>query len=403
MRKITISIAVFVTSLLTVAGGARCAGQDSANTHWRQSSDPAPLYRISFKPGDPVPGIGAMPAIRLPFECTGDGTVYITMVQALGTGPKPANLSPYSPSLLLTSVSLSHEAHSFPLDQVPDLYDLHEIGDYVSESKVVFLVRATRENKQTPQSVAAADGTKSEAPRNITEHHFYIIMFDRDGSYQKTIEIDAGFHLNQLALFSTGNFLAQGYEEADHIPKLAMLKDDGTLLKWIEFPKGDAPESALGTKDASGKGAAVYIAPVQFIGQGHFIYLVQNKTKFPLLEINEAGAVREIKPHLPEGVQINMLVPSDENLYARMNEIQDGSIYELNLQDGAILRRFQVENNGSSADVACIHDGKFLSFEHGEGKLVPLVGTAEPSADAVSPDQPKRNTAPSPSSKANSQ
>jgi hypothetical protein len=86
-----------------------------------------------------------------------------------------------------------------------------------------------------------------------------------------------------------------------------------------------------------------------------------------------------------------------------MNEIQDGSIYELNTQDGAILRRFQLENNGSGADVACIHDGKFLSFEHGEGKLVPLVGTAEPSADAVSPDQPKRNTAPSPSSKANSQ
>jgi hypothetical protein len=38
------------------------------------------------------------------------------------------------------------------------------------------------------------------------------------------------------------------------------------------------------------------------------------------------------------------------------------------------LRRFETDN---AAGIACAHDGKFLSFDHGDGKLVPLVGTAE--------------------------
>jgi hypothetical protein len=344
-----------------------------------------------------------MPAIRLPLECASDGTLFTSMVQALGTGSPPRNLSPYSPSLLLTSISPSREAHSFPLDQVPDLYDLQDLGDYASESKVIFLVKAARENKQAQQGSDTPGVSGSGVTKNTAEHHFYIVLFDRQGNYQKTVQIEAGFRVNRLGLFPSGMFLANGYDETDHAPKLAILKDDGTLLKFLEIPKGDAPESALGTKDASGKGPAVYVAPVQFAGQGHFIYVIQNKTKFPLLEVNEAGAIRAVEPRLPEGMQISRLVPSDENLYARVNEIRDGSIYELNAQDGAVLRRFQVANNESGADVACVHDGKFLSFEHSDGKLVPLIGTAEPAADAAPNDPLKRNATGSTSSKPDSQ
>jgi hypothetical protein len=46
--------------------------------------------------------------------------------------------------------------------------------------------------------------------------------------------------------------------------------------------------------------------------------------------VNQAGAIRVIKPKLPEGVPIDVLVPSDENLYARVNPARNGSIYELN-------------------------------------------------------------------------
>lgn len=339
-----------------------------------RETEPSALYQIDFQPGDPIPGIGAMPAVRLPLECTEDGTMFISMVQPLGNGAPPRNLAPYSVSLLLTSISRSGEAHSFPLDQVPDLYDIVQISDYVSDSKVIFLLSAAHGSKQAP---AIAGGNDVKTP---VERSFYAVMFDRQGNYEKTVEVDSTLHVSLLGLFPSGTFLVYGADRTDHTPKLAMLKDDGTILKFLEVPKDGAPESAIGPKNLGGKGPAVYFAPAQFAGQGPIIYLLQNRTSFPLLEIDEAGAIRVIKPKLLPGTQIETLVPSDRNLYIRMKDVRDGAIYELNPQDGSILRRFRVGKNESGADVACVHEGKFLSFEHSGQRLVPLTGSAEPAA-----------------------
>lgn len=85
-----------------------------------------------------------------------------------------------------------------------------------------------------------------------------------------------------------------------------------------------------------------------------------------------------IKPELPRGAQINMLTPSEQNLYAIVGEVRDSSTYELD-PGGAVLRQIIQANDDSAAGiVACVHDQKFLSFKHEDGKLIPLVGTAEP-------------------------
>jgi hypothetical protein len=181
-------------------------------------------------------------------------------------------------------------------------------------------------------------------------------------------------------MFPSGAFLAFGYDQKDHSPKLAMLKDDGTLMRPLEIGKGEAPESLFGTKDGSGNGPAVYITPSQLVPEGHSILVVQNKTTFPLVEVSEAGEIRAIHPALPKEMQIEGVIASDQNLYARVNPASDSSIYELNAHDGTVLRRLGLADGRAGSSVACVHDGKFLSFEHGEGKLIPLVGTAEPAA-----------------------
>jgi hypothetical protein len=176
-------------------------------------SDP-PSYSISFQQGDAVPGIGAVSAMRLPFECTNDGTVFITMLQPL-VGAPPQTPAQISSSLLLISVPRAREAHSFPLNKVPDLYDISEIGHYVYESKVVFLLRAATSLSEPPEKA---------------EHYVYIAIFDRDGNYQKKIEVEDNFQIYKIGLFPSGNYLAYGFDKQDHSPKLAMLEDDGTLL-----------------------------------------------------------------------------------------------------------------------------------------------------------------------------
>lgn len=334
------------------------------------------LEAISFHEKDAVAGVDASPAIKLPFQCTGDGTVFITMVP-LGGHVEPPLYNP--PPLLLTSVSLSGRVNTFPLDQVTEqLYNVREIDHYASDSVVVFLVQASSENKPTSQTYKKPDGTEAEFSKNTAERHFYIITFDRDGRYKRTAEIeDIAFQIQRIGIFPSGSFLAFGYDNQDHSPKLSMLKDDGGLMRTLHLRKGVVPGSVLGTKENSGKGAAVYIAPSQFVPHDHSIVIVQNKTDFPILEVSEGGAIRVMRPKLPPGTQIEGLIESDQNLYARVNPTKDGSIFELNPRNGAVLRRFELNDDRSPAAVSCVHEGKFLAFEHGEGRLVPLVGEAE--------------------------
>src|ERR1700685_429714 len=348
---------------LSVAAGGQVGPGEKATEPQRAV---APLFRISFQRGEAVQGLSASPVIIPPFQCTSDGTVFITMLRP-----------PDFHAQILTSVSTSREARAFELSQVPELFDLSEVSHDASDSGVVFLVRATRKDDQTKQGFVTSDGTTGEFSRNAAEHHLFIVSFDRAGKYTKTVQADDSFRILRLAAFPSGMLLAYGYAEEDGSPRLALLKDDGTLLKYIQIPDRAAPQAAL-EKDAKVKSAARFIAPVQEGGRGSLIYVAQNKTSFPILEVSEAGSARPIGPRLPEGIQIKMLIASDGAPYARVGETSKGSIYELSSEDGAVIRRFEVVNDESGADIACIHDGKFLSFEHGSGTLIPLVGTPEP-------------------------
>jgi hypothetical protein len=350
----------------------------SAQTQIRSKAAPnssdAPLYRISFDRKDPVAGIDAPPLLKLPFDCTTDGTAFVTMLPTGGL-MQPPLLTP--PPLLLVSVPLSGQAHTFPIDQpTQQLYNVREIDHYASESTVIFLVQGSDENKPVNRTYTKPDGTPAEYSDNSAERRLYLLWFDRDGNYKKTAKLDIGFRPLHIGVFPSGTILTFGYDEKDQSPKLALLREDGTFLRFLEVRKGDAPESMFG-KDGSGKGPAAYIAPAEFVPFGHSIVLVQNKSDFPLLQIDEGGNIRAVRPRLPKGVKVEGLIASDQNLYLRVSPTDEGSIYEIT-PGGSVLRRFELVEGHSAGGVACVHDGKFLSFDNGEGKLVPLIGKAEP-------------------------
>jgi len=367
------TIARFIIPLLIAisASGQKPAEQRTAV---QSASSVAPLYSISFERREPVAGVAASPAIALPFQCTSDGTVFVDiMLQSLPNS---------FPVEQLVSIPSSGEAHEFRLDQLTDLYDVLRKGYYASESNVAFLVIAASEDKQGKEAYITSDGTKHEVTRNLADRHDYIVIFDRQGNYKKKLQMDDAFSVQRVGVFPSGTFLAMGFDKQDRSPRLALLQDDAKFLRFVEIPKkGDAPETMFEMKDSAGKGVAVYIAPSRLVPHGVSILIVQSKTEFPLLEVNEAGMIRAIHPKLPEGTQIDTPIASDQNLYALVDPKDDGDIYELNAQDGAVIRRFALPD-GPGSPVACVHDGKFLSFEHGEGKLVPLIGTADPAASA---------------------
>jgi hypothetical protein len=336
------------------------------------------MYRITFIQGEPITGVSDSRKVAMPYECTSDGTAFVNIVL------QPSIYSP--PVEVLVAIPPSGQAHDFRLDQVTGLYDIMQKGHYASESGVVFLVIAAPEDKQAKETFQTADGENHEVTRNIADHHDYLVIFDREGNYKRKVQIDDSFAVQRVGVFPSGAFLAFGFDKTDRSPRLTMLNEDGTLRRIEAIPKNSAPPSVFGTRDGTGK-PAFFPNPVQLVPNNDSIIVVQ--PKFPLLAVNESGAIRSITPKLPDGKQVKMLIASDANLFALINDISDGSIYELNPQDGNILRRFRIENDTPGTDVACVHDAKFLSFTQGGGRLVPLIGTAKPIPDPASVPQPE--------------
>jgi hypothetical protein len=349
--------------------------QTKATPQGKPSPPAVPLYDIRFQVGEPVPGASASPVIFLPFQCTSGGTVFVEMAGANND---------YA-SRLLTSFSLAGEAHVFRLEQATGLYDVANVSHYVTDAGVIFLVEAATEDKQGKMVAISPSGERHELARNVAEHHLYVLSFDREGRYQRKVEIDDDtLHVQQIGMFPSGMFLAYGFDRVTHTPRLAMLNDDGTTLKYLQVPDVDVPESALHTRDASRKGPADVLSLIQLAPERDSIIVVQSNSKFPLLEVSEAGTIRAIRLKLAGGEMVDMLIPSDEGLYAsvglgveqRPTSVHE-AIYQINPHDGSVVARFEMSKDDAAGQVACVHDKKFLSFEHGEGKLIPLIGTAE--------------------------
>jgi len=367
-----------ITALLLTAGlYLRVAPQDNSPA---TSVHAAPLYHVSFERGDVVAGVSSTRAIQLPLQCTSDGSIFVNFV---GLVPANSGIQPplFSPSQLV-SISPTGRSQTFTVEQVPDLYISREVDYFASDSEVIFLTEASRENIPAKQTVLWKDGSKvskREFPDNAAEKHYYIVTFSRDGEYKRTAKLDDAFSIHKVGVFPSGTFLVFGFDNSDHSAKLAMLKEDGTLLKTLEIPTGGTPKSMVSGRDAT---QPLEIAPSEFVSSARSIVIVQNKTTFPLLEINEGGAVRAIGADLPKGQRVEAVISSDQNLYVIASPIAakepSGMIYEINSDDGSILRRFELPHGRWGSDVACVHGGKFLSIDYADGKVVPLIGSAEP-------------------------
>ena len=361
-----------VTALLTSLAAVDATPQKMATPALQ--GDLAPAYQISFRRGRAIPGVVASRSISARFDCTSDGTVFVNMMI------QPSMLTP--PNDLLVSISPSHESHEFRLDQLTDLYDLQQKSHYSSNAGVAFLVIAASENKQGKESFVDFEGAKQEVTQNIAERHDYVVFFDKMGSFKRKVQLDAAMAIQRVGIFQSDTILAFGFDLRDRSPKLGLFTDGGSFVRFLEIPNDAAPKSLWRTQDGSANGPATNVAPSQLVPHGDFIMVVQNGSEFPLLEVSESGAIRQVKPQLPKNVRIEALIPSDQFLYARVSDPQY-PMYELNAADGTVSRRFKIGLSTSPDAIACVHDGRFLSFDHDDGKLIPLTGIAEPTTKII--------------------
>src|SRR6185437_3750614 len=90
--------------------------------------------------------------------------------------------------------------------------------------------------------------------------------------------------------------------------------------------------------------------------------LVQANTDFPLVKIRDSGTIQIIPSRLPQGEQISSLISSDGNLFARVNNGPNGSIYEIDPETGKLLREFKTTDEEGGHNLAFFLEDTFLSF-----------------------------------------
>jgi hypothetical protein len=246
--------------------------------------------------------------------------------------------------MLLASIPRSGDGRTFHLNQVPDLHISEEVDLYTSDSAVLFMVKASRENEPQKRAYTVGD-YRGESTINTAEQSPYILIFNREGEYKRAIPITDDFEIRKLGMFPSGTFLAFGYDEKNKTPRLVMLKEDGTLLKSLEIPKKDAPESMLSDSNAPHPHS---ILPSQMVSRDHTIILAQTEGNYPLLEISEGGSITAIRLKLANGEHLDSLIPSDGNIFVvtrrdSQKEDSDEIIYEVKPEGGTPIRSFYSE------------------------------------------------------------
>src|SRR5579864_7618990 len=75
-----------------------------------------PVYRVSFERREAVSGVSASYAIRMPWQCTTDGTIFVSFVSTVPTDSGLPPPPPGPPPMLLASISPAGRGRMFRLD-----------------------------------------------------------------------------------------------------------------------------------------------------------------------------------------------------------------------------------------------------------------------------------------------
>jgi hypothetical protein len=117
MHKSTVALTILFATALSPRAGAGAGSQAAAGS----ISADAPVYRVAFERRDVVPGITASIALKLPFVCTADGTIFVSFVNTVPAGVGLPPPPPVTPPLRLVSFSTTGKGQTFDLTQIKDL------------------------------------------------------------------------------------------------------------------------------------------------------------------------------------------------------------------------------------------------------------------------------------------
>jgi len=377
-------VLLFALASFTVAQESKAQGATG--------SSPAGIYTrsasLEFKDAS-LSNILGSPVFIGAAQCADDRTVFLDMARPLLNGEGRIY------SISKTAV------HEYATENISGLHDVRLIGYYASDSGVLLLVNAAREERQGKIRLTLPDGTKSDVKTNVAERKFFLAEFDPEGSYKNTFEVDPAFATDKLLVtevgaFDSGHLLAVAVARDTANFELAMLNGDGSLLRVLDTPRAirDSSRKERGLSSGSAADSIKLPAHPQLLPDGGRILVIFPGSILPVLEISEGGAIRTVRLRLPDRLSPLSLIPSippngrwyvramkspeptNDALQPEATFQTDHTVYEVNSANGAVTRRIN-SPVVPPASIGCVFDGEFVAFRYDDGKLVEMRAQAK--------------------------
>ncbi len=198
----------------------------------QSSKKPAPPRTRAISFVSPTPALG-LPAglTHTTGVCSADGLSFFDTSADTDT---PSDL--YTVSM---TAEVKHLRRKLPLSYTA----LTVLSFYPADHTLVTLLKA--EKRDDPKS-------------SPTTTDYFLSLSDHDGDQADLLELRLPFRPLRVAAFGSGDYLAVGWEPANQLPVMAVLKSDGTIRRFVDL--GDLQRSdAKAAKNLELLNAAAFV------------------------------------------------------------------------------------------------------------------------------------------------
>ena len=327
------------------AAGGNTSGATSsaAGLAWKQAT-------VFFRNAKPVLGLplgSGKPMVR----CGSDNTAFFNLAGS-------SQESDVVGASQLYSISTDGEVKSLLRQLPPEFNDISVRDFFVSDQRVVTLLRASKQDDQ-----------------GVHETRYFLSTLDTQGDFKDVVQVGGYFRPLKVAAFGNGDVMVLGWDEANLLPLIAVMKEDGTARSFLDLDD----HKAKGAFDRGSVDAAM-MRDAAFVAFGNDVLLTFPGTVKPVLELNTAGVLRSIPITIPAGYVLHDVLNSDarrtlvERVQAKKEGEKPGSydeaedterrLFEVNLADGKLLREF-VPDKPKVLDVACAGGSSLTAIFYG--------------------------------------
>jgi hypothetical protein len=211
-----------------------------------------------------------------------------------------------------------------------------------------------------------ADGMDPAPPR---ETDYYLSLSDEVGDLSSLVQLQLRFKPVKIARFGSGDSLVLGWDEGNLLPVLALLKDDGTIRRFIDFDeRRDSGRDAHAEELKKERITLEALKGAAFVAYGSEVMLTYPGTAKPVRVLSAIADSRTIPVSFPPGYVLRDVLSSSGRatlvLRARPAEDLDKSakedaapdakvrMFEFDSTHGTLLRELRFDKP-AVVDVTC--------------------------------------------------